>query len=238
MIPPQFNGPSGLGNGGYVAGMLARRIGGDAEVRLSRGFPLGVPLTLCRDHEDNLICLLGDQELGRARAVSLNLDVPPPPTLEMAHKATSGYRFLHRSDPRGCYVCSPWRASAEGLRLFCGPVTSGSALAAAVWRPEPRWAEATGEVAVEHVWGALDCPGGYAIEAAAPGSGIYMLGSCTGSIRIPLAVEECYLVSSWEIAPGEGRKRFMGVAIHDVHGRLRACASQIWIWVAPAKHAA
>ena len=237
IIPPPFNGPRGLGNGGYVAGVLARHIAGDAEVRLARGFPVATPLTLTRAADGSVRCERQDEELGRARSIVLDLEIPAAPSLEEARAAGFRYRFLHRSDPRGCYVCSPLRTPDEGLQLFCGPLAQGHKnLVAAVWSPGSAWADAHGQIAPPHVWGALDCPGGYAIEALAPGAGSHMLGTCAASIRAPLAAGEAYVVSAWEIAPPAGRKRFMGVAIHSSDGRLRACASQVWIRVVPARH--
>lgn len=234
IIPALFNGPPGLGNGGYVAGALARHIAGAAEVRLARGFPVAVPLTLRRAADGSVSCEYEGEELGRARPIALDLEVPVPPSLDEARAAGSRYRFLHRSDRRGCYVCSPLRNPDEGLRLFCGPLAPGRGnLVAAVWSPGRAWGDARGQVSPIHVWGALDCPGGYAIAALAPGAGNHMLGTCAASIRAPLAVGETFVVSAWESAPPVGRKRFMGVAIHDPDARLRACASQIWIRVAP-----
>ena len=233
IIPALFNGPRGLGNGGYVAGALARHIAGDAEVRLARGFPVAVPLTLRRTADGSVSCEREGVELGRARPLALDLEVPAPPSLEEARVAGSRYRFIHRSDSRGCYVCSPLRTPEEGLRLFCGPLAPGrSNLVAAVWSPGRVWGDARGQIFPHHVWGALDCPGGYAIETLAPGAGSHMLGTCAGSIRAPLMAGETYVASAWEIAPPAGRKRFMGVAIHDATARLRACASQVWIRVA------
>lgn len=233
IIPALCNGPRGLGNGGYVAGMLARHIAGDAEVRLARGFPVAEPLTLRRAADGSVRCERQGEELGRARPIALDIEVPAPPSPAEARAAGARYHFLHRSDRRGCYVCSPLRTPDQGLRLFCGPLAPGRRnLVAALWRPGGVWGDARGQIDQRHVWGALDCPGGYAIAALAPGAGSHMLGTCAASIRAPLAAGETYVVSSWEIAPPAGRKRFMGVAIHDAEARLRACASQIWIRVA------
>jgi hypothetical protein len=234
VIPADCNGPPGLGNGGYVAGLLASRVAGDAEVRLSRGFPVAVPLAILRGDDGMVRCRLDGEELGWARPVELHLRVPPPPALDEARAASARFQCIHRSAPRGCFVCSPLRGPKDGLRLFCGPLAPPAArrtgnLVAGVWEPGERWRDASGHLAPVHVWAALDCPGGYAIAARSPQAGRQMLGTCTASLRQPLAPGERYIVSGWEIAPPAGRKRFMGVAIHDAGGGLRACASQIWI---------
>ena len=240
ILDPVCNGPPGRGNGGYVSGVLAGYVAGDAEVRLSRGFPVATPLTIARGDDGSVRCLLDGEELGRARPVDLQLQVPAPPSLEDARAAAARFRFIHRSDPRGCYVCSPSRSAGEGLRLFCGPLApavSGGNLVAAVWGPGAQWCDDSGHIAPVHVWGALDCPGGYAIAELDP-AGRYLLGSCTASLRRPLLPHKPCIVSSWEVAPPAGRKRFMGVAIHDADGELLACASQTWIQIAPEAGAA
>lgn len=230
LIDARYNGPVGRGNGGYIAGAMAAFVSGDAEVRIMRGFPVATPLAISRHPDGSVSCHLDGQELGRARPLPLVLDIPPPPTLGAARAAAERFRFLHGSDVRGCYVCSPRRAPGEGLRLFCGPLLDpGEVIVAGVWEPGSELLDAGGRIAPEQVWAALDCPGGYAIAAVAPDSGVQLLGTCAASLKQPLRAGESYIVSSWQLAPPEGRKRFMGVAIHGVTGELMACARQIWI---------
>lgn len=235
IIDARYNGPVGRGNGGYVAGVMAAFLSGDAEVRIMRGFPVATPLAIRRHPDGEVSCHLDDQELGRARPLELVLQIPPPPTLSAARAAAERFRFLHGSDVRGCYVCSPRRAPGEGLRLFCGPLpeAAGATIVAGVWEPGPELLDASGQVAPEQVWAALDCPGGYAIAALAPDVGVQLLGTCAASLKQPLRAGASYIVSSWQLAPPQGRKRFMGVAIHGVTGELMACVRQTWIDAGP-----
>ncbi|MGD9984163.1 MAG: hypothetical protein AB7S51_08380 [Porticoccaceae bacterium] len=231
LIDARYNGPVGRGNGGYIAGAMAAFVSGDAEVRIMRGFPVATALTIRRHPDGSVSCHLDDQELGRARPLELELEIPPPPTLSAARAAVERFRFLHGSDVRGCYVCSPRRAPGEGLRLFCGPLpeAAGDTIVAGVWEPGLELLDASGQVAREQVWAALDCPGGYGIAALAPDIGVQLLGTCAASLKQPLRAGASYIVSSWQLAPPQGRKRFMGVAIHGVTGELMACARQTWI---------
>ena len=48
-IPPRFNGPAGVGNGGYVCGRIAAYIDGPATVTLRRPPPLDTPMQVERD---------------------------------------------------------------------------------------------------------------------------------------------------------------------------------------------
>jgi hypothetical protein len=139
-------------------------------------------------------------------------------------------------------VCSPLRSEENGLRVFCGPLSEVVApepsidwpteieknLVATVWRPSDKCCNNEGNIDNIYVWSALDCPGAYAIKAAEADAGLQLLGTCSGSIKTPLKPNEDYVISSWKISPNSGRKRFMGVAIHDCAGELMACAKQIW----------
>ena len=236
IIDARYNGPCGLGNGGYIAGALAAFVSGDSEVRIMKGFPLDTSLAVVRDPDGGVRCLLEDQVLGTARPIAFDLAVPVPPPPDAARRAGGRFRFLHDSDPRGCYVCSPKRSPGDGLRLFCGPLLPGesaSAAVAGVWRPDAELADGEGWIPSRLVWAALDCPGAYAIAALAPDAGRQLLGTCGASLKGPLYAGESYILSSWQLAPPEGRKRFMGVAIHDVAGELLAWARQIWIDAGP-----
>ena len=56
LIPRRFNGPPASANGGYTAGLLARYIGGPAEVSLRSPPPLDTALEIKRDGERVLLC--------------------------------------------------------------------------------------------------------------------------------------------------------------------------------------
>ncbi len=240
-IDSVFNGPINCGNGGYISGLLASFIEGDAEIRINAAFPVNTPLQVKKTGQ-GIGAYRDDKLLGSARSIQLELAIPTPPSLANATAASQRFSFIHASDPKGCYVCSPLRSETNGLRVFCGPLKEVVApqanidwptqieknLVAAVWRPMDNLCTNEGNVDNIYVWSALDCPGAYAIKAAEPDAGLQLLGTCSGSIKAPLKPNDDYIISSWKISPNSGRKRFMGVAIHNLGGELMACAEQIW----------
>ena len=142
IIEARYNGPRGLGNGGYVAGALAGFIAGDAEVRIQRGFPLDTPLAVVGDGDGGVRCQQGDLLLGTARPARGDLAIPKPPAWDAARDATARFRCIHFSDPRGCFVCSPHRPAGEGLRLHCGPLDpTQDLIVAGLWRPDAALAD-------------------------------------------------------------------------------------------------
>lgn len=236
-IDSVYNGPVNCGNGGYISGLLASYIEGDTEVRINATFPVETPLQV-EDHDDGIGVYLDGKLLGSARPIKLELSIPPPVDLATAQAAGQHFNFIHSSDPKGCYVCSPTRSEENGLRVFCGainPMDCGNAdaleqnIVAALWRPNERLGNDGGKVDNIYVWSALDCPSAYAIKAAEPEAGLQLLGTCSGSIKTPLNTGEDYILTSWKVEPNKGRKRIMGVALHSKDGELMACARQIWI---------
>lgn len=235
VIGSLYNGAVNAANGGYICGLLARYIDGDAEVRINQSFPVEKVLQPVATAAGGIAMYLGDKLLGSARPTSVALNIPLPPDYETARRASENFVFLHNADVSGCYVCSPLRTPDQGLRVFIGALPGiaeravGENLVAAVWRPTPDLADAQNSRAIDniYVWSVLDCPGVYALKLRYPASGILVLGSCAGSITRPLPIDQHYIVSSWQIAPAGERKLHMGVAIHNTAGELMACAKQV-----------
>ncbi len=242
-----YNGPVNCGNGGYISGLLAGFIEGDAEIRINAAFPVETSLQV-KNTDKGIGVYLDDKLLGSARSIQLELAIPTPPDLANATAASQRFDFIHASDSKGCYVCSPLRTVENGLRVFCGALDevvepnpsidwrtqTEKNIVAAVWRPADNLCNDEGSIDNIYVWSALDCPGAYAIKAIEPNAGIQLLGTCSGSIKTPFNPNKDYIISSWKISPNSGRKRFLGVAIHNSAGELMACAEQIWFDVGNA----
>ena len=83
-ISEQFQGPPGLGNGGYVSGMLASYLP-DAiaaqgiESTLRAPTPLDVPLEILREAK-GVSAHLGDVLIGEAIPAAFELEIPSPPS--------------------------------------------------------------------------------------------------------------------------------------------------------------
>ena len=71
-IPSRFNGPAGVGNGGYVCGRIAAYVDGPATVTLRRPPPLDTSMKVERD-SDGSVCVRHDGTLIGEAAPS-----PPP----------------------------------------------------------------------------------------------------------------------------------------------------------------
>ena len=65
-IPSRFNGPAGVGNGGYVCGRIAAYVDGPATVTLRRPPPLDTPMEVERDGDGSVRVRHGRTLIGEA----------------------------------------------------------------------------------------------------------------------------------------------------------------------------
>ncbi|WP_431269600.1 hypothetical protein [Dankookia sp. P2] len=149
LIEGRFRGPDGIGNGGYVAGRMAALLGVQpAEVTLRRGWPVDVPLGIRRDGAAVQACDAEGNLVAEARAATLDLLPPAPPTRDEAAAATRWFLASPFTHSTGlCFVCGS--AAPGGLGVFTGKVEGRPGMAAALWHPDARFADAAGSIAPE-----------------------------------------------------------------------------------------
>ncbi|MCY4454372.1 MAG: hypothetical protein OXC01_20755 [Immundisolibacterales bacterium] len=235
VIDSRYSGPPGLGNGGYVAGVVAAALGAEATVTLRAPIPLDTPLELAgnggRDASANTIARgtrrtelrSGDSLL--AEGVAGTPDLPSPPAVpERSTALAASGRYAGRTpNPyEQCFVCGFTRTPGSALRVFAGP-TPTPGLVAADWPVHPDLADEDGAVPDEYLWGALDCPGAYAV-----GIIDLRLGRMTARISGRVRPGERCTVAGWRLG-AERRKHFTGTAVYGEAGDVVALAHSIWI---------
>lgn len=224
-IPARFRGPPGSGNGGYVAGVFAELLDGEAEVTLRRPIPLDRPLRTARPDPDAALVEDDGGVIAELRRHRLELTVPAAPGYDAAMLASAASRSRQDGPYDLCFVCGCRREDGDGLRILAGPV-AGRDLVAAPWTPHPGFAATDGRIAARHVWAALDCPGALAVDPA--GASVLLLGRYATLVeRRPMPGEQL-VVFAWPLG-GTGRRRFAGSALADRHGTLLARAHATWV---------
>jgi acyl-coenzyme A thioesterase PaaI-like protein len=228
-IERRFRGPPTTANGGYVAGLVAAALGGsNCTVTLKSPPPLDRDLTL--ETRDSIATLAADDQVVVTAALEpVEIEVPPPPSLEAARESEPRFTGLSHHVFPGCFVCGPDREGGDGMRIFPGALGDRDRQVAATWEPGSDLADGNGLVRPEFVWAALDCPGYFAAEDRA---GNALLGRMSATIHRPLRAGEQLIVTGWPIA-SEGRKHRVGSALHDSGGALVAAATATWITVRP-----
>jgi hypothetical protein len=239
-IPAQFNGPDSSGNGGYVAGLLARELGGPGPVTSTLRIPppLDVPLTWERDSglegggAELRLLTAGGAVVGSATAGSLTHDPLSRPTHEQAAAGLAAYPgFAHHPFDR-CFTCGTAREEGDGLRLFTGPIDpADTSRVAAPWTPHQAFAGGDGAIDLPTMWAALDCPGGWAADFS---KYAMVLGRMTAEVlRRPVPGEPCISVGG--LHAREGRKFLTATALYDEDGELLGRAEQVWILIELAR---
>lgn len=228
IVPDRFCGPPGMGNGGWIAGSLARYLpSGPVQVTLRAPAPLDRPLTV-RATADTVQLLDGDTLCAEALpAGPLDGNDPAPVDVDAASSASSAFVGHHEHPFPTCFVCGPEREPDDALRIFPGPVDGRPGVVAAPWVPSPSLIDASAidHVRTEAVWAALDCPTGWAHFE--PG-GVALLGRHTVEVVRPVVAGEQYVVVA-ERALIDGRKLHASAALYAGDGTLHASARALWI---------
>ena len=164
----------------------------------------------------------GETLLAEAVADAPGLAPPPAPDRATAIAATA--RFAGRSPNlyERCFVCGHAREPGSGLRVFAGPTTEPG-FVAADWPVHAELGDASGALPDEFLWGALDCPGAYAV-----GTADLRLGRITARLTGRVRPGERCTVVGWRLGR-ERRKHFTGTAVYGEAGNLVALASSVWI---------
>jgi hypothetical protein len=233
IIERRFNGPKLSGNGGYVGGVMAERFhrafgaDGAVEVTLRAPVPLERELMVTRE-DDGLMLRDGALLVCEARAGSVDQLKPPPPPVDWAdvmRRAEQG-GSPEDSEFNSCIVCGRSRAVGDGLRVLgtAGP-QPGHSLSCYI--PHANHADDEGRIRRELVWGALDCPGAFAVQDPDDFRPALTGRMTAGVIEPPRVGERCAVVG-WRIG-AEGRKLYSGTALYTEQGRLCALGQCTWI---------
>lgn len=227
IIQRRFCGPSDSGNGGYVCGLMAGLIEGAAEVTLWRPPPLDQSLHIEQQADSGFLLKDGQDILAEAHSTVLDFEVPSPPDYERAREASRKYRGFDEHPFPQCFVCGTARPEGDGLRIFAGPISEQS-IVAAPWVPEEGLAGSNGYVRPEFLWAGLDCPGCYA--ALEEHYQKMLLGRMAAVLTGEIEAGEPCVIIGWYIS-GEGRKHHTGTALFNKKSELRAKARATWIQI-------
>lgn len=235
-IPARYNGPSNSGNGGYCAGLFCQQLAADTDKAITVVLRSPPPLDKAIDYVTNSThdaAKVVDGETLIAELYFDELSMTPPPAISWQQAETASQQFTGFKDHpfAHCYVCGPKREPCDGLRIFAGPC-EGMAMAAATWQAFPALADASGNIAREHLWAALDCPSYFGATVHHPQQAAF-LGTMTLQLLQPtMPADARYIIQSWPIAI-EGRKLIGGVALYNEQGECLAVAKAVWITLNP-----
>lgn len=233
-IAARFNGPPGMGNGGYGCGRMAALIGEQVKIRLQKPIPLDRSLEVVRltseSWQDQWQVRDGETVIASAFKTTVAMTAPAPPSYLDALAVSKHYAGFHGHLFPTCFVCGPDRARGDGLRIFATHLPD-SELVAAPWMPDASVGNEDGKVRPEFIWAALDCPGYF---AAVPIGRPAVLGEFAVHVNRLVHVDEPCVVVGWKTGD-EGRKHRAGTALFDEDGELCAVGEATWIELAKGK---
>lgn len=229
-IESKYNGPPGSGNGGYVAGLLAAyHDASSVRVRLRKPPPLETQMSIVRDGDKVWLEYQGEI-VAESVASSLDMEVPCIPSYAIAEAASQSYPGFERHAFPYCYVCGPKRKESDGLRLFTGLASAGDYVAAPFHTFDELY-NANGQMTIETIYAALDCPGAYAITQIDEEK-VLVLGEIVVDIIEPIRKGDKLIVMGWYLGK-ERKKNFSGTAIINQAGDIKAKAKATWIEIDP-----
>ncbi|MCU1426822.1 MAG: hypothetical protein JWL83_822, partial [Actinomycetia bacterium] len=192
-VAQRFCGPPDSANGGYVGGLLARHVHGDAEVTLRRPPPLDRDLDVEVRTDGAVVLRAGDAVVADAVPAAVDIVVPEAVTVEEARRVAGDARVVRSPELHPfptCFVCGPHRERGDGLRLFPAAIP-GRAVVAAIWQPDASVIapDLTSDgVPPEIVWAALDCPSSFSMYLEPELEGPYVLGRLGVHVDGPVAI--------------------------------------------------
>jgi hypothetical protein len=241
-IASRFNGPVASGNGGYSAGLAAHLLNADGvEATLRAAIPLDQTLR-ARPTDAGLDVLTDDAAtpilVMSLRPTSLETPAVRSPGLEAATVAAASFRSIEDHVLPTCFVCGPARAEGDGLRIFPDWTKDPTGrdnpnpfrIVAAPWRPTADLADASGCIATEFLWAALDCPGAFAIDKEP-----ILLGRMSARIVERPQTSHPLIAVAWDKG-SDRRKHFAGTALFTDAGDLIAFSEQTWIQIDAHAH--
>jgi hypothetical protein len=225
IIPRRFCGPPTSGNGGYTCGLVARALGGNAEVTLRRPIPIEQEMTITVSG-DSATLKLGEDLIAEGKRAEWSLALAHRASFSEAIAAAKRSPAFQNHPFPTCFVCGPDRAEGDGLRIFPGNPNGQRGIFAAPWIPAAEFADNEGNVLDVFIWAAMDCPTGFA--AGFPWAGKLVTGRLAVNFIAPVRAGEHCVAVSWKTGE-EGRKHHASAALLGEDGSVRAHAKATWI---------
>ncbi|MBB5140126.1 hypothetical protein HNP84_009891 [Thermocatellispora tengchongensis] len=240
VVPERYRGPEGMANGGWISGMLASHLpqNGVVEVTLRAPTPLGESLRVTRTDDGGVVLGRDGTVLVEARPGGPEPEAPPFVPLDVAEKAERDFPGTAVHPFPGCFACGE-REPGDGLRIHPGPVPAqalgtapapgeAAGMVAATWYAHPLLGDWSESLPLTHVWGALDCVGGWAHMQGDGGAAL--LGRLAARVHRTVFIGQTYVVVARREGR-DGRKLYSSSAIYRPDGRLVAAARATWIGV-------
>lgn len=222
-IGKRFQGPTGSGQGGYTAGLVAAEMTGPLQADFHRRIPLERPMAVTEAPDGHRSMVDSGEVVVRVAPVNDEIPVPPVVGLDEAAAARSAYSPWGPEAVPFCFSCG---VQDESFQVWAGPVGDGTYFASP-WTP-PAWTAPDGVVEAAYVWAAIDCPAGAKTCFDGPELRVAVTGAMTAELLHDVHPETPHVIVAWADR-WKGRRRVSGAALFTGEGRLLARQRSLWI---------
>ena len=233
VVPQHVYGFPGVGFGGYAAGILSRNFeAASVKVSFRRPIPLGSPVTMHGTESAGYAMADAEGTLLTAQECDEVAAPPSVPSWDDAVAAEKEHSLASSPFYRGdCFGCGGDRAPGQGLRQTFSLLPERRMVVAS-WTPDPELGEGSSVLAAEYVWGALDCPGGWACRMFSDAPHETVTAYLATTVTKPVVLGEDHITFGWVISKS-GRKHMVGSAIATRDGELCARTEALWLTLPP-----
>lgn len=221
VVDGRFCGVAGMGQGGYLAGLVAGRHPQAFQVDFRNPIPLDAEMHV--EHTPKGIRLIHDDKpIVEGRPGDSVTRVPGFVALAEAERARERAEANSLPIVGTCFSCG---TRADSLRVHAGPAEDG--LFATPYTP-PAWTAPDGVVEPPFVWAPLDCAAGWCL-AWDPPRPRAVTGMLTLEILSDVLPERDYVVVAESDGPWRTRTRRAWSALYTAEGELVARSESLWV---------
>jgi hypothetical protein len=228
-IPTFFQGPTGVGQGGWTAARLAEFAGVPVTVRLRAPVPLETELTVDGSAEVGWRCRHGNTVILEAAPWTPDVPATTPVTVAAARAARDAFTVPPEQHPVPfCFSCG---LQPDSMRVHAGPLADDPDRYATDWTA-PEWAtRPDGTLDPAALWAALDCTAAwYACGQPEPRQAV--TAQFAVEVLLPVRPGERLAMVAWDggwQGGWDGRKRGVASVAFDGDGRVVARSRSLWV---------
>lgn len=231
-IDPWFQGPTGVGQGGFTAHRFVQRIGTAASVSIAAPIPLDTDLHVVRE-PDRWLLRAGSHDGPPVMSATAATAFADTPAVSIEEAASARHRFTGHDDEHPVPWCFSCGSRPGSMGVQAAELGGPDDRYATDWTV-PTWAaRSDGSVDEGVLWAALDCTAAWYV-CRSRGSRTAFTVQFTVEMLQPIEPGATYALVGWpgdESSEWDGRKRHGASAAFSADGTCVARSVSFWVAV-------
>ncbi|MDH5295403.1 MAG: hypothetical protein OEW91_17160 [Acidimicrobiia bacterium] len=221
VVPERFCGVAGLGQGGYLAGLMAGGAREPYQVDFRNPIPLDVELVI-EQTPRGIAVTHGTTVIAEGKPGTSPSRTPEMVEWSLALAARDRAEQAMPAHVGSCFSCG---TRPDSLRVHAGPAGDGRFSTPYV---PPAWTENEGIVSAPFVWAPLDCSSGWCLSWDPPRPRA-VTGMMTLEYLRDVEPEQDHVVVADSDGPWRARTRRSWSALYTKEGTLVARSESLWV---------